>query len=634
VKPAFIADLERMLADSPDKDVIMDQVWQRYLRAMPDLSIRSHAIHRKAIEGHAEDALRVYASHMFHAAHQMARLKHSPELQDLVDETQEYAKEAPESEQILAMQIYNELKDRHKWVMNPSGSSIAQMLSTGAFSWYLAASPAAALVNLAQTPMVGIPILAGRFGSFSKATAAIARAARNAISDKGLNVNEDLAMKAWEASGVIDKTQSHDIAGVGEAGVSYNPLKARVMYLMTIMFHRAEVVNRRVTALAAYRLAVEAGARHQDAINTAADLTWKTHFDYSNSSRPLMMTSPMAKVMLSMRSYQINMLYRLGRDIHQSLKGASPAARKEARYQLAGILGMQALIAGGTAVAGYNTAFFLYGIASTIMASIFGGGDDEDDPFTAQERFRQSVLELLGPELGGILLNGAIGHFANVDLASRVGMPDLWFRSPNQDLQSGDETYAWVLEQMAGAPPAILQQFLRGWSYFEKGQYERTAETIVPKAGKDLFRAMRYAWSGVQTAAGEDVVPRDNVSYWNIISQAMGFTPASIVEKWDQNSTLKDAERRIKINRQAYINGYAMALKLGDEAGREQALEKIRHFNASPYGKTMPIKGSTIAQSIKQRAVRAGKRERGGGVLIQNEALGRALRSGVPETIY
>jgi hypothetical protein len=637
VKPAFIAELEQMLdaAGSPDKDAIIDQVWQRYLRRMPDLSIRSRQIHRKALAGHADDALRVYAGHMFHAAHQMARLQHGLELQDIREEASTAAKDTPEpDEQIKATLIANELKKRHDWVMNPTGNSTTQLLSTGAFAWYLAASPAAAMINMAQTPMVGIPILAGRFGSFSKAAAAIARSARNAISDKGLNVNEVDAIKQWMASGLIDNTQSHDLAGVGETGVTYNPTRARVMYLMTVMFHRAEVINRRVTALAAYRLAVEKGARHQDAIKTASDLTWKTHFDYANSSRPRIMTGPVAKIMLSMRSYQINMLYRLGRDIHEAFKGETPAARKEARYQLAGILGMQALIAGGTAVAGYNTAFFLYGIASTIMASIFGGGDDEDDPFTAQEKFKQAVLDLLGPELGGILLNGVIGHFANVDLASRVGMPDLWFRSPNQDLKDGQATYDWLLEQVAGAPPAVALQAFRGWSDFEKGNYEHAAETIAPKAVKDLFRAMRYAWSGVQTAAGEDVVPRDNVSYWNIISQAMGFTPASIVEKWDQNSTLKDAERRIKANRQAYINGYAMALKLGDEAGREQALEKIRHFNASPYGKTMPIKGSTIAQSIKQRAVRAGKRERGGGVLIQNEALGRALRSGVPETIY
>jgi hypothetical protein len=37
VKPAFIAELEQMLdaAGSPDKDAIIDQVWQRYLRRMP-----------------------------------------------------------------------------------------------------------------------------------------------------------------------------------------------------------------------------------------------------------------------------------------------------------------------------------------------------------------------------------------------------------------------------------------------------------------------------------------------------------------------------------------------------------------------------------------------------------------------
>ena len=533
-----------------------------------------------------------------------------------------------------ATQLSDELGKRHNWVMNPSGHWAAQMASTGAFRWFLAASPAAALVNTAQTPMVGIPILAGRFGSFSNAAAAIARAAKNALADRGLNDSELRAMRSWEDSGLIENTQSHDLAGIGETGVSYSPVRARVMYWMTLMFHKAEVMNRRVTALAAYRLAVAEGQSHAQAIATASDLTWKTHFDYSNSSRPRVMQNPTAKVMLSMRSYQVNMLYRLGRDIFQSMKGATPAEKREARYQLAGILGMQALVAGGSAVAGYNTIFFLYGLASTIFSSIFGGGDDEDDPFTAQEHFRQACWTSSAPQIGGVLLDGVLGHFLNVDLASRVGMPDLWFRSPNKELETGQETYLWLLTQWAGAPLGVIEQMFRASDRFAKGDIELGFEAALPKAFKDLLKANRYAWNGVQTAAGEDIVPRDNVSYWNIIAQAMGFTPASVAEKWDTNSTLKNAERRVKINRQAYINSYAMAVKTGDEAGREEALAKIRHFNDSPYGRTMPIKGSTIANSIKQRAIRSGKRERGEGVLIQNEALSRALRSGVPETVY
>jgi len=271
---------------------------------------------------------------------------------------------------------------------------------------------------------------------------------------------------------------------------------------------------------------------------------------------------------------------------------------------------------------------------STILAAIFGGGDDEDDPFTTQEKFEQSVMSILGPELGGIVLRGAPGTLLGVDLTNRVGMPDLWFRAPNKDLQTGQDVYYYYLSQIAGAPPAVAGMMLQGWDQFSKGQVERGFETIAPKAFKDLLKANRFLWEGVQTPYGETVISKDDTGYWAVIAQALGFTPAHIAEKWDQTSMLKDAENRIKVNRAAYINSFAMARILGDQAGVDAALEKIRHFNASQYGRTMPIRGSSLAGAVKGHFVREAKRERGGGVLIQNEALSQALHAGAPESVY
>ena len=58
-----------------------------------------------------------------------------------------------------------------------------------------------------------------------------------------------------------------------------------------------------------------------------------------------------------------------------------------------------------------------------------------------------------------------------------------------------------------------------------------------------------------------------------------------------------------------------------------------RSFNASTYGRTMPIKGSTLTSSLKHRAVAESKRERGGGTYISNEALRRQLQLGIPATV-
>lgn len=54
---------------------------------------------------------------------------------------------------------------------------------------------------------------------------------------------------------MIDKTQGHDLASVAETGIEYSGKRERVMKAMSFLFHHAEVANRSVTFLAAYRMA-------------------------------------------------------------------------------------------------------------------------------------------------------------------------------------------------------------------------------------------------------------------------------------------------------------------------------------------------------------------------------------------
>ncbi|HEY3145470.1 MAG TPA: hypothetical protein VGJ75_03920, partial [Dongiaceae bacterium] len=143
-----------------------------------------------------------------------------------------------------------------------------------------------------------------------------------------------------------------------------------------------------------------------------------------------------------------------------------------------------------------------------------------------------------------------------------------------------------------------------------------------------------FAWQGVTNWNGEEVVGPKDINYWELIAQGMGFTPAHIAEKWDQNATLKNAEKRVKDRRQGAINAYAMAFKMGDSEGVAEALADIRRYNQSPFGRTMPITGKTLQRSLKARAAISAKRAKGGGVLIQNEALGAQLREQLPEGIY
>jgi len=638
--PRVVGELDKLLASANVGDDIRDALYQRWLQTMPDLSMRKRAIHRKGIAGYNTDAFRVFASTTFHAAHQMARLKYGLELQENVNLAEEQAKAVDHNQKEMA--LVNELFKRHQWTLNPTTKPLTNWITGAAFVYFLGATPAAALVNASQTIMVGVPVLSAKFG-FARSSSELVKATReftNAViketktaeglgdffknagdlrNASSLTGDERAAMEAFYESGLIDRTQSHDLAAVGETGTKYNPVREKVMNVVSYGFHKVEVFNRTVTAIAAYRLAREAGQSHLDAINSAHDLTYKTHFDMSNSSRPRVTQGDIPRLATMFRSFQINMLYRLFRDIHQSLKGESKQVRREARLQLAGVTGMMALNAGLTGTVGYGLAM----AAGGILKSMFG---DDDDPLDFEERFRSDILELLGPELGGIVLKGVPGHYLGIDLTSRIGMPDLWWRSESRELNSDDALKEFVYQNL-GAGFGIVRNTYNGVDLALQGNVERGFETAAPKFIRDALRTIRYTRDGVESIRGDQVIAPDDLSAWNLASQAMGFTPAKIADAYEVNTILRNAEQRIKDRKKSIVNRFAKAVEDGDDEARQKALDDIGEYNAGAATRLDPITAKGLKQSLRMRV--RNRQRSVGGVLIRNEALNQYLRGEV-----
>src|SRR5690606_13796550 len=120
------------------------------------MSMRKGFIHRKNREGYTQDALRAFASRMFHGAHQLGRLKFGARMQEEIDQAKEVAGKTKTPERDMA--VVNEINLRHDYLMNPKGGAFAQKLTSAAFIYHLSMSPAAALVNLSQTAIIGIPV--------------------------------------------------------------------------------------------------------------------------------------------------------------------------------------------------------------------------------------------------------------------------------------------------------------------------------------------------------------------------------------------------------------------------------------------------------------------------------------------
>jgi hypothetical protein len=342
-------------------------------------------------------------------------------------------------------------------------------------------------------------------------------------------------------------------------------------------------MNREVTFLASYRMARQNGESAQDAVAKASDVTWRTHFDYQNSSRPRLMQSDTARVLLVFRNFSINMLWRLFRDTHQAISGGTPAERREARKQLIGITASMMLHAGVTGT-------WLYGLTMTLMALFFPGDDDD-----LEEEFKRVVVETLGTNLGGALLYGTLGHVTGIDITTRIGMPDLWFRSPDRPLE-GEDAYNYWLSEVVGAVPGIAESMLRGAEKIGEGDYIRGIEGMVPKAARDILRTYRYYTEGATTTKGDPLV--DELPTLDLVKQALGFTPAVIAERYAANGRLYTQQAKILDARTALLRDAAQMVMVGTPL--DQAIrDRLAEFNAA--NPDYPITGRTIARSVDAR---------------------------------
>lgn len=266
----FVARIEDLLKGISGTEQTQDQVWQLYLQTMPDYSLRKSRIHRKGRAGFEEDALRAFASHMFHGSHQLARMKYSMEMGDLMDQAEREAKNTRSP--VRSGLVVEQAKKNHEYVMNPTSNRISQVATQGAFMWYLAQSPAAALVNMSQTFIVAPSKLAAFYDKGAAAGIPVALGYLNramfdlgmgrTFAEKSARVSPEEKRAVAEAyrMGLITRTQSHDVAGIGDSGVKYSPIRAKMMAALSFMFHHTERINREATFLAAYRMAKSAAS--------------------------------------------------------------------------------------------------------------------------------------------------------------------------------------------------------------------------------------------------------------------------------------------------------------------------------------------------------------------------------------
>lgn len=588
---------------------------QAYFQSLPESSALKRQLKRKFVAGYSDDAKRNFAAAMQRDAHYLARLEFGQQSRNVLEELGREAKTSDEVQQdkdpsrpMLAQEVAQEVKKRHAASLRYVDTPVQDKLANMGYLWFLGFTPSFMALNLLQTPLVTLPMIAARHGvtrsgaALTAAASEVGRAQVSAWRKDGafgeidintLSVTDDerAMLRQLLDSGIIDLTQEHDLGTVANGGST----KWRAMMrVASFLPHYTEKVNRLATALAAYRLAVQEKASNPgsrlDPVRYAEKMVADSHFDYSAENAPRWMrpgSFPMAKVLFQFRKYQLAMGYAVVNNFAQAIKSADPEERRLARRTFAGLLMTHGLAAGSLGLPGVALAMG----AANLLNGLFG---DDDEPWEAQAAYRNFLVDVLGgltgdeelaKQMGEVVARGAlrapgVRDVLPGDISGRVGLGDVL--TPVRMQKSDAEGRAWwanLVVAALGPTASIGGNMAEAVRFWGQGDVAKGLEQALPKAARDLVRAYRFGTEGVTTGRGNPTMGADGISANELVAQAMGFTPSRIIEQYEGRAAIEGAKSALTDRRQLLLRQYSQAVIAGDHGAVEDARAAIQQFN-------------------------------------------------------
>ncbi|GAB0057817.1 hypothetical protein SIID45300_02149 [Candidatus Magnetaquicoccaceae bacterium FCR-1] len=238
------------------------------------------------------------------------------------------------------------------------------------------------------------------------------------------------------------------------------------------------------------------------------------------------------------------------------------------------------------------------------VAAAFG---NEDEPFDAETWLRNKTADLIGKRPAEWLSHGLF-RTTGWDLAHRVGLSDLFWRSSDREVDGAD-AFAHLVSNSLGPVVGYVKQIYTAMDIAKRGNKERALEMLLPKAARDLLKSGRYiAEGGVLTMKGDRLL-EDQLSAVELFGQALGFNPSRVAEQHAANTAIKNAERFIEDRRHRLLNAYGEAWRKGDDRAMDAVREQFFAFNQ--HHPRYSIKGDTIRHSLRTRQLMHNRAQHG-----------------------
>ena len=618
------------------EDVIMDSLFD----IMPERSLVRAFKPREGVLGFERDSLKVFRERMPNFTNQIVNLKHDLELSKVSAEIQEATNQyRGQPDYAGAESINSNLQGYINFARNPKIATWSKMLKSAGFGMTLGFNVSSVIVNATNLPIVVLPYLGGRYG-FTDTMKAMNNA-RKMFMGTGMkrrtetftgegetevfegpslsnidftDPNLSPEMKKYEIlKNLMEARGQSNISTTSENLDMENPANTAwtaTNAYMGWMFHQGERFNRQVTAMTSYDLELAKRAKkgalteqdYREAAEIALEDTELTNSGAMAETAPRIAQSDMGNWMMMYKRFGISMYYLQFKMAKQALRGAKGSdERKQAIQQIVGLFASSALFAGIQGVP-------LYGAVAFIANHVFLDDEDEDFDSIAASFFGEG------------LYSGAINALLNVDVAPRIGMTNLVYRSlPNRP---DEELAMQVLEIIGGPVYGTIDRMIQGAGMIGEGEVTRGLERMLPSAISNGMKALRYGTEGATTMRGDPIL--EDINAWNVFAQLLGLAPAGYTKQLEINARDKGLERRLNAKRTDMMREYYMAMKEGDTDTASELIQEMVEF--SQRNPMAAISGDTLSRSMRQHRVTDEIARQLGGITASQRSMQRIIQ--------
>lgn len=508
-----------MLGLEATGDNAADQAFQEFLRRTKNnRSAMKRLMHRKGIKGYSEDVGRVLASFIYSNARHTSAALNMGNLDRSIQDIPKGEGQLKDAAVKLAQYIKNPQEE---------GSVIRGFM----FAQYLGGSIASAVVNLTQPIAVSFPYLS-QFGGAAKAAKQLTQASSDWINKRAFAADLQQAIEDAEADGTLSPQEVHNLLRQARGqnplsagdGTKYGNTKAAVQNTWSrvglgwgAFFSLAEQINRRVTFVAAYRMAQDQGMA--DPAEFARKSIKETQFVYNKASRMQWGRGAIGGTLLTFKTYSVSYIELMHRLWTQGEKGSPErAAGRKAAWIMIGTL---FLLSGGGGLP------FMEDMEDLIdgMGQIMGYN------FSSRKKREDALDAVFGEMLGDFLESGISGiPGAPTDVSGRLGMDNL---IPGTGIFKQRTSNTKDVLELAGPAGDFVSRVGTGTRSILKGavsgdarQVGRGALELSPVAVRNAVKGSDMLASGIyKDTKGYKV---DDVTPIDAAFKAIGFQPKDI----------------------------------------------------------------------------------------------------------